>query len=183
MSDLLEHHLNHGLSNVHHLLSDSRPEVCLAVPTDAIGDVHRGCKLYKDLAPQQLNLRSGTRIRFGASLTLGVAGVYIYYMKHYYDLTPHASALDRWVIRKTTLAALDDADEAKLVPRPVAPDPDPGPEQVWRWAHDLDSVEHFVAGNRQQPLRKWGYVFWDKKRLDMWDVFGRNWRDLRASLV
>lgn len=36
-------------------------------------------------------------------------------------------------------------------------------------------MKYFVAAYGQAPLRGWGYVFWDKERLDWWDVFGRDW--------
>lgn len=44
-----------------------------------------------------------------------------------------------------------------------------GPNVMWLWAtgNGMD-FSYFLPEN--SPLREWGYVFWDQKRLEKWDV-------------
>jgi hypothetical protein len=61
----------------------------------------------------------------------------------------------------------------RIVNTPFYADTDCGPEEVWRWSHHgtWDSRNHL-------ELRKWGYVFWDKSRLEGWGVFQEQYRDV-----
>lgn len=88
---------------------------------------------------------------------------------------------ERWDLPKTLLAVFNDADEAKFIPRSVTPDPDLGPEEAWRWAHDLEPAMYFVAGYGQASLREWGYVFWDMEKLERWDIFGKYWEGVEYA--
>jgi hypothetical protein len=86
---------------------------------------------------------------------------------------------DRWDMSKRLLAVYDDADERQYLRKPIIPGSDPGPEEVWRWAHDLEPVMYFVAGYAQEPLRAWGYVFWDQLRLERWNVYSKDWQGMQ----
>ena len=44
-----------------------------------------------------------------------------------------------------------------------------GPNAAWAWSNG-DIVELFSFQGRKTDLRKWGYVMWDKERLDSWGV-------------
>lgn len=72
----------------------------------------------------------------------------------------------------TGLLNYDTDDEWKYIERPLIPDSDTGPEEVWHWAHRYENRNNFVFGNGQIPLRKWAYVMWDQQRLDSWGIFG-----------
>jgi hypothetical protein len=54
-------------------------------------------------------------------------------------------------------------------------DMDSGPEDAWRWAHAAQSADDWVFSDRQSPLRRWGYVMWDRERLDAWGVLEHAW--------
>ncbi|KAH7385023.1 hypothetical protein BKA64DRAFT_681994 [Cadophora sp. MPI-SDFR-AT-0126] len=61
-------------------------------------------------------------------------------------------------------------------------DSDDGPEDAWRWAHsklqsNLPSLMVMTNSFRDYTTaRTWGYVMWDRLRLDEWGVFGKDWR-------
>ncbi|KAL2789051.1 hypothetical protein BJX66DRAFT_246502 [Aspergillus keveii] len=71
--------------------------------------------------------------------------------------------------------------EELLVRQPLYPDPDTGPELVWRWAHQNQACSQFVLSRSQAPLREWAYVMWDHQRLEGWGVFERPWAFLDAD--
>jgi hypothetical protein len=73
------------------------------------------------------------------------------------------------------LAELDPEDEEEYIPTPWYPDPDGGPEDVWRWAHHSQRPREFFFSPSQAPLRQWAYVMWDRARLDDWKVFQKPW--------
>lgn len=52
-----------------------------------------------------------------------------------------------------------------------APEPDPGPANVWTWAHSTLDSDQFVWSVHCRELRSWGYVMWDDARLDHSDVY------------
>jgi hypothetical protein len=56
-------------------------------------------------------------------------------------------------------------------------DTDTGPVDAWSWAHELEvQVENFVFSKHRRYLREWGYVFWDRKRLDVMGCLETKWR-------
>ncbi|KAI1112032.1 hypothetical protein F5Y14DRAFT_423425 [Nemania sp. NC0429] len=67
-------------------------------------------------------------------------------------------------------------DYALTVKRPYFEDPDDGPFSVWRWAHESASVRRSVYQREQAKLRKWGYVMWDRARLNTFLAFRYPWR-------
>ncbi|KAL3458210.1 hypothetical protein BJX64DRAFT_267015 [Aspergillus heterothallicus] len=72
-------------------------------------------------------------------------------------------------------------EEKELVHEPLYPDPDTGPEVVWRWAHKDQPCSRFVFSILQAPLRQWAYVMWDHQRLEEWGVFERPWEFVDAE--
>ncbi len=68
-------------------------------------------------------------------------------------------------------------DEAKLARdhAPFVHDPDNGPADAWRWAHQDETRCGFVYSTYQTALRARGYCMWDRARLDEWSVFQQPW--------
>ncbi|KAI0550902.1 hypothetical protein F4679DRAFT_540783 [Xylaria curta] len=58
-------------------------------------------------------------------------------------------------------------DYAMKIKRPYFEDPDDGPFFMWKWAHP--SLRRSVNERAHANLRKWGYVMWDRARLDTID--------------
>ncbi|KAF2424830.1 hypothetical protein EJ08DRAFT_663853 [Tothia fuscella] len=54
-------------------------------------------------------------------------------------------------------------------------DPDSGPAEVWRWAHQDETRSNFVYQRHREVLREWAYVMWDSCRLNEWGVFQKPW--------
>jgi hypothetical protein len=69
-------------------------------------------------------------------------------------------------------------DEAKLTRdhAPFAHDPDSGPADAWRWAHQDETRRSFVYSTQQTALRARGYCMWDRARLNQWSVFRQPWK-------
>jgi hypothetical protein len=57
-----------------------------------------------------------------------------------------------------------------------APDPDHGPADAWRWAHQDETRRGFLYSFNQVLLRARGYCMWDRERLNGWSVFQQPWR-------
>lgn len=70
-----------------------------------------------------------------------------------YDYVYSTDAFDDW-INQSPLRFIDDND---------------GPNAAWTWSNG-DKVELFPFESSKEDLRKWGYVMWDKDRLDRWGV-------------
>ena len=70
-----------------------------------------------------------------------------------YDYIYGTDAFNDW-INKLPLRFVDDSD---------------GPNAAWTWSNG-DKVELFPFQYYKENLRKWGYVMWDKERLDRWGV-------------
>jgi hypothetical protein len=68
-------------------------------------------------------------------------------------------------------------DELARITSPFFPDPDKGPADVWRWAHQEDSWAHFVNSPARRSLREWGYVMLDRSRLDEMSIFSTPWEE------
>lgn len=73
--------------------------------------------------------------------------------------------------------------------RPLIPDPDTGPEQIWCWCHPPLEEYDRVLNDDKQLLRKRGYVLWDRARLSelletSYDPGNRPiWSDLVGTLM
>jgi len=60
-------------------------------------------------------------------------------------------------------------------------DPDTGPMDVWKWAHKEESSIQFTNSHLRQDLRDWGYVIWDRARLDALEILKAPWDEKRAA--
>ncbi|KAI1152023.1 hypothetical protein F4825DRAFT_462154 [Nemania diffusa] len=67
-------------------------------------------------------------------------------------------------------------DYALKVQRPYFEDPDDGPFRVWKWAHESVSLRRSVYQEGQAKLRQWGYVMWDRARVDTLPIFRGMWQ-------
>lgn len=79
-----------------------------------------------------------------------------------------------------TLAEMESEDEEEFIPKPRFAEPDTGPEDAWRWAHQTQPSGRFIFSPSQMPLRQWAYVMWDRARLDEWKVFDTPWEGVNA---
>ncbi|KAK7953507.1 hypothetical protein PG988_014201 [Apiospora saccharicola] len=66
-------------------------------------------------------------------------------------------------------------DDVLRINHPCFPDPDPGPADVWRWAHQEESWAHWVYQPSRRGLRWWGYVMWNRSRLEAIGLFRESW--------
>lgn len=73
----------------------------------------------------------------------------------------------------TTLKQHTLTEQAKLLDSPEVPEPDPGPAEAWKWTHLELASEQFVWSIHCQELRAWGYVMWDKARLDQSGLYSQ----------
>lgn len=58
---------------------------------------------------------------------------------------------------------------------PFFNDPDSGPADIWWWAHPDEPYEDYVDEDDRVALREWGYVMWDRARLDNFGIFQNRW--------
>ncbi|KAI0000079.1 hypothetical protein F4779DRAFT_635724 [Xylariaceae sp. FL0662B] len=80
------------------------------------------------------------------------------------------------------LGDLTPEEEIRHVKQPLFADPDSGPADAWRWAHQEESRSNWVYQENRQDLRQWGYVMWDRSRLDEIGVFQEPWEEREISL-
>lgn len=68
-----------------------------------------------------------------------------------------------------------------LIP-PFFKDDVDGPEDAWCWAHHHQLQADYIPGGHSfkqyRSVRKWGYVMWDRLRLDECGVFQKPWLQL-----
>lgn len=78
----------------------------------------------------------------------------------------------------------DYTQDVKLahVALPFVDDPDDGPADAWSWAHQDETCVNFVNSDSRKPLREWGYVMWDRARLENWAIFETPWEGSEASV-
>ena len=60
-----------------------------------------------------------------------------------------------------------------------------GPNVMWLWA-SYNGIDLGYFWPVHEPLRKWGYVFWDQKRLEKWDVPNEDyeaWSERRRAQI
>lgn len=67
------------------------------------------------------------------------------------------------------------ADERTHIRTPFFGDPDSGPSDGWRWAHQDETWANFVNQDNRKTLREWGYVMWNRVRLDESGIFQDIW--------
>jgi hypothetical protein len=76
-------------------------------------------------------------------------------------------------------------DEMFLIRRPFFADPDSGPVYIWRWAHVDQTWQDWVFQTDQHILRQWGYVMWDRSRLEVVGAFQKpwDWKESRKACI
>ena len=79
------------------------------------------------------------------------------------------------------LDAFTPEDEANYIKRPFFTDRDSGPEDVWRWAHQEETRANWIYQENRRNLRQWGYVIWDRSRLEETGIFQEPWEDRSRS--
>ncbi|KAI1371051.1 hypothetical protein F4677DRAFT_436620 [Hypoxylon crocopeplum] len=72
-------------------------------------------------------------------------------------------------------------DEVVHIKQPFFADQDSGPADVWRWAHQEESWANWVYQENRRGLRQWGYVMWDRSRLNAVGIFQDPWEDTDGS--
>lgn len=80
------------------------------------------------------------------------------------------------------LDRLTPEQEALHIKKPFFADPDSGPRDVWLWAHKVESWANWVYQENRRQLRQWGYVMWDKSRLETAGVLQEPWYDPTDTL-
>ncbi|KAH6669043.1 hypothetical protein B0J14DRAFT_658055 [Halenospora varia] len=75
----------------------------------------------------------------------------------------------------TRLCNFTDAHERRYVGQPFFQDQDGGPEYAWRWAHQESRSKRFMWTGQTSCLRRWGYVFWDRTRLNDFGLNSGAW--------
>ncbi|KAI9672726.1 MAG: hypothetical protein M1831_000161 [Alyxoria varia] len=102
-----------------------------------------------------------------------------YWLKHTFRHAHERNPYDIY------LKDCDEDDEKAKIKPPAFSDPDPGPEAVWRWAHQSNRAATWALGQTHKPLRERGYVMWDLARLNMWHRFQQAWvwEDQRETLM
>ncbi|KAI1288285.1 hypothetical protein F5Y03DRAFT_404932 [Xylaria venustula] len=64
------------------------------------------------------------------------------------------------------------------IKQPLYADPDSGPADIWRWAHYRESWHNWVYQENRETFRRWGYVMWDRSRLDAIGIFQNPWKEM-----
>lgn len=67
-------------------------------------------------------------------------------------------------------------------PRPFYPELDSGPMDAWFWAHEDEDELGWVYDAQRQNIRQWGYVLWDRSRLEAVGLFDSAWNDSDESM-
>ncbi|KAI1423884.1 hypothetical protein F5Y12DRAFT_797928 [Xylaria sp. FL1777] len=74
-------------------------------------------------------------------------------------------------------------DEKSHIKQPFFDDPDPGPVDAWRWAHWKDIRANWVYQEYHEELREWGYVIWDRSRLETVGIFRQDYEEYEETSV
>ncbi|KAK0387914.1 hypothetical protein NLU13_4159 [Sarocladium strictum] len=67
--------------------------------------------------------------------------------------------------------------DSECIRTPLFHDNDPGPRDIWQWAYWEETGRKWVYQENREDLLRWGYVLWDKARLDESRIFQRPWKD------
>lgn len=60
---------------------------------------------------------------------------------------------------------------------PMLEEHDAGPQEIWQWAHWEEEQWSWIYQPERDNLRRWGYVLWDKARLDATGIFRKPWEN------
>ncbi|KAF2105204.1 hypothetical protein BDV96DRAFT_695014 [Lophiotrema nucula] len=88
-----------------------------------------------------------------------------------YEALKHANRADHAVY----LSDFSPTVERTHIKRPFFDDSDTGPADIWRWAHQDETWRTFVNQDNREALREWGYVMWDRARLEERAIFHSSW--------
>lgn len=66
---------------------------------------------------------------------------------------------------------------------PQSSDPDSGPVDAWEWARNTPGYDLLIGLDYPIHFRTWGYVMWDRARLDEWGVLETTYEKHDASAV
>jgi hypothetical protein len=72
-------------------------------------------------------------------------------------------------------------DEKSRIRQPFFDDPDLGPVDAWRWAHLQYPRSSWVYQESHRELREWGYVVWDRPRLETVGIFRQACEDMPVT--
>jgi hypothetical protein len=134
-------------------------------------------------------------VYFQHILRRGLAGLYEIHRAKTYDerhrvlYTEHPQSSQRFLYTSLRAANpwntphgpnLTKEETLALITPPFYDDSDTGPEYAWCQGHSIDS--HYPLSwiypldQNVRAFRKWGYVMWDRKRLDSVDFFNNSHR-------
>jgi hypothetical protein len=68
-------------------------------------------------------------------------------------------------------------DETSNIAAHFFDDPDMGPADVSRWAHQSSSRAHFLNNESRTSLHEWGYVMWDRNSIDRMRLYESEWAE------
>jgi hypothetical protein len=74
-------------------------------------------------------------------------------------------------------------NHAPSIRPPYFEDVDSGPRDAWHWAHENEIPLLFICSDMRAPWREWGYVMWDRSRLDEMKLFEEKFADVEARYV
>lgn len=72
-------------------------------------------------------------------------------------------------------------NEVLYIRQPLFVDSDPGPKDTWRWAHHDSPRSSWVYQDDRDDLRRWGYVMWDRFRLEGAGIYQKPWETVCQS--
>ncbi|KAM5349457.1 hypothetical protein ACJ41O_005962 [Fusarium nematophilum] len=121
-------------------------------------------------------LRPGA-VTFQGVLSLGLATLYRLASAESYEARHAQLASEHPPVRPDFIhRALTRANSAHGGIRPpFFNDCDPGPAAIWEWAHPSTATQCSYQPDRAY-LREWGYVLWDKARIDRTQVLQSPWQ-------
>lgn len=143
-----------------------------------------------DILWGELTVEWGDRFDLGYTqhlLSLGLESIYMvmsadtYEARHKLLYCDYPQSNDKFLYEGLKAANIIDVspdlrdftnvDELIYMRPPFFHEFDPGPAEIWRWAHQEDTCLSFINAGCQKSLREWGYVMWDFKRLYKLGIF------------
>jgi hypothetical protein len=87
-------------------------------------------------------------------------------------------------LKRTPVSTIRDTkDYAFEVKPPVFEDSDEGPFMIWKRGTALHGRTGAVSHGHQGPLRRWGYVMWDRDRLEALGILEEQWKQAEDPLL
>lgn len=102
------------------------------------------------------------------------------YDERYKTLDPYRTSRRRWprmaeALRESYIHPSQCPADGSYPP-PLVDDKDSGPRMIWDWAHWEEEQPDWTYQAHRDGLRRWGYVLWDKARLEE-AMFYQLWED------